>query len=67
MLWKIILGGFGPNIRHMSGVENIVSDTLSRLCYTKYNINETSTIMELSFANTLLATRCRKLLNMVYP
>ena len=57
MLWKIILGGFGPNIRHMSGVENIVSDTLSILPYTKYDIDETITSRSISHSNELFATR----------
>ena len=30
MLWRIILEEFGPNIQHISGVDNIVADTLSR-------------------------------------
>ena len=30
MIWKIILEEFGPNIQNIAGVENIVSDTLSR-------------------------------------
>ena len=29
--WLLILKYFGTNIKHISGVENIVSDTLSRL------------------------------------
>ena len=34
MIWKIILEEFGPNIQNIAGVENIVSDKLSRLTYT---------------------------------
>ena len=40
MRWILILKDFGPNIKHISVVENIVADTLSRLPYThrkKYN------------------------------
>ena len=33
MRWRLILKYFGPNIQHISGVDNIVSDTLSRLPY----------------------------------
>ena len=33
ILWKIILGDFGNNIQPISGVENIVSDTISRMPY----------------------------------
>ena len=29
MRWRIILEEFGPNIQHIAGVDNIVSDTLS--------------------------------------
>ena len=38
--WKLILKYFGPNIQHISVVDNILSDTLSILPYTpsnKYN------------------------------
>ena len=28
--WKIIFKDFGPNIQHISGLYNIVADTLSR-------------------------------------
>ena len=40
MLWRLIIKEFGPNIQHISGVENIVSDMISRFPYTsvhKYN------------------------------
>ena len=30
MLWKLILEEFGPNIQHISGVDNKVANTLSR-------------------------------------
>ena len=33
MHWQLILEYFGPNIQHISGVENKVADTLSRLPY----------------------------------
>ena len=29
MCWRLILKYFGTNIKHISGVDNIVSDTLS--------------------------------------
>ena len=29
MCWRLIIEEFGPNIKHISGVENIVSDMLS--------------------------------------
>ena len=31
MRWRIILRDFGPNIQNIAGVDNIASDTLSRL------------------------------------
>ena len=40
MFWRLILEEFGPNIRHLAGVDNIVADTLIRLPSTpkdKYN------------------------------
>ena len=30
MLWRLIIKEFGPNIQHIAGVYNIVSDTISR-------------------------------------
>ena len=37
MRWKIILKESGPNIQHITGVDNIVADTLSRLPYMPSN------------------------------
>ena len=37
MLWRLTLGDFGPNIQHISIVENIVADALSRLLSTPIN------------------------------
>ena len=34
MRWQLILKDFGPNIQHTSGVDNIVSDMLSRFLST---------------------------------
>ena len=34
MHWRLIIKEFGPNIQYIAGVDNIVSDTLSRLLYT---------------------------------
>ena len=31
MRWRMILEEFGPDIRHISGVDNIVADAISRL------------------------------------
>ena len=35
--WLLILGDFGPNIQHIDGVYNIVSDTLIIFPYTSVN------------------------------
>ena len=43
MRWWLILEEFGPNIQHISGVDNIVADTLSRFPSTPSYKNETCT------------------------
>ena len=40
MRWQPILEEFGPNIQHIAGVDNIVDDTLSRLMYTKRQLQD---------------------------
>ena len=37
MHWRLIIEDFGPTINHISGVDNIVYDTISRLPYTTVN------------------------------
>ena len=37
MRWRLILEEFGPEIRHISGEENIVADAISRLPTADYN------------------------------
>ena len=37
MRWRPIIGEFGPNIQHISGVEKIIDDTISRLPYKSIN------------------------------
>ena len=37
MRWRLIIEEFGPNIQDIAGVDNIVSDTLSRLMSTPSN------------------------------
>ena len=34
MRWRLIIKEYGPNIQHISGVDNILADTLSRLTST---------------------------------
>ena len=43
MRWRIILGELGDSIKHISGVKNIVADTLSRLPCTPSNKYEPCT------------------------
>ena len=43
ILWRLIIKDFGPNIQHISGVENIVADTLSILPYASVNSYKHST------------------------
>ncbi len=40
MRWRPILKEFGPHIHHISGIDNIVADTLSRLKCTNIEHNE---------------------------
>ena len=46
MRWRLILKYFGPNIQHISGVKNIVADTLSRLLCTPSNKYDPCTRMD---------------------
>ena len=46
--WKVILNGFGPNVQHIDGVDNIVVDTLSRFLSTTFDQYEHRTTMDLS-------------------
>jgi hypothetical protein len=43
MRWRLILEEFGPTIKHISGQDNIVADTLSRLPTTTLDETERST------------------------
>ena len=54
MHWRVILEKlFIPNIQHISGVDNIVADTISRLPFMPSNKNETYTIKAQCHANEL--------------
>ena len=55
MRWQLILEEFGPNIQHISGVDNIVTDTLIRLPYTSINKYEPRTRKAQFCVNELLA------------
>ena len=53
--WKLIIVEFGPNIQHISGVDNIVADTLSRFPSTPSNKYEPCTSKAQCHANELFA------------
>ena len=54
MLWLLIIEEFGPNIQHISGVDNMVSDTLRIFSYTSVDKYESSTSKTQCCANKLL-------------
>ena len=43
MRWRLLLEEYGPDIRHISGVENVVADAISRLPMAQNDENESST------------------------
>ena len=43
MRWRLILEDFGPNIQHISGIDNILADMLIRMPSTPSNKNEPCT------------------------
>ena len=55
--WIIIPKELGPNIQRIYGVENIVSDMLIRIHYTKLDQEETSISRDLDQENNTLLTR----------
>ena len=55
MLWRLILEEFGPNIQHISGVDNILDDTLSRLPCTPSNKYDPWTRKDQCSANNVFA------------
>ena len=55
MRWRLILKEFGPNIQHIAVVDNIVSDTISRLPSTPSNNDEPCTSKAQCRANELFA------------
>ena len=46
MRWRMILEEFGPDIRHISGEDNIVADAISRIPTTAIDQNRKSTEFE---------------------
>ena len=55
MHWQLIIEGFGPNIQYISGVDNIVADTISRLTCTSSDKYEPCTRKDKCHANDLFA------------
>ena len=43
MRWRMILEEFGPDIRHIAGVENVVADVISKLLTTTTDQKEQRT------------------------
>ena len=56
MFWWIIIEEFGPNIQHITGVNNIVADTLSRPTYTSIDKYKSIIMKSLCRTNELFAT-----------
>ena len=57
MRWRIILEDFGPNIKHIAGVDDIVADTLIRLLYAKKQQEDPITIQAKNCAGKLFVNR----------
>ena len=55
MLWKLIIEEFGPNIQHISGVDNIIADTLSILTSTPRDKYDPCTRKSQCCANNLFS------------
>ena len=53
ILWRLILEEFGPNIHHIAGVDNIVSDMISILPSMPSDKYETCTRKDQCRANKL--------------
>ena len=55
MRWRLIIEDFGPNIQHIYGVDNIVSDMLIRLTYASADTYDPSTVNAQCHTKELLA------------
>ena len=55
MRWRLIIEDFGPNIQHIYGVDNIVSDMLIRLTYASADTYDPSTVNAQCDTKELLA------------
>ena len=67
MHWWLTLKDFELNIQHISGVENIVADTISRFLSTTFDLDESKTTRDLSKANGLFTTRAEQSVGDGYP
>ena len=45
MRWRLILEEFGPDIKHISGEDNVVADAISRFCPLLVRIRESNAQM----------------------
>ena len=59
MRWRLILEEFGPNILHITGVENIVADTLSRLRSSNVEKDDTKSEPEVKLRELYANKRIR--------
>ena len=67
MLWRLIIGEYGPNIQYISVVDNIVYDTLIRLPYAPNNQDVSSTIKAQCHVNKLFVTCVEQNLSVSSP
>ena len=59
MRWRLLLKEFGPDIRHIAGVGNIVADAMSRLPMTQNNEQKEVSTSELQCCMNKLFLRVR--------
>ena len=62
-----MLKDFGPNIQHISGVDNLVANALIRFLSTTFNQDEPSTTRVLSWANGLFTNSVEQTVDDGYP
>ena len=67
MHWVIIIKVSGTNIHHMYGVDNIVSDILSRLPTAPNNQNKSMNRKSQCYADDLFMASAKKAIVMVPP
>ena len=68
MRWRLILEEFGPDIKHISGEDNVVADAMSRLPTTNQNQKEHCTVAPDSQGLEIVERQCEgKLPNTPHP